>query len=127
MSYHDKYLAPLMETVVRSASEQRPSSLTNILRPQCPADALWVLFQSKVCVFGQPLLWAISFFVSVFCGHWIPLLTPFLVLPHHFGCGLYGPDRMPINLDIFVLRIFGHVCYDTVSPKTCTLATWFVS
>ncbi|KAI9460416.1 hypothetical protein HD554DRAFT_1582878 [Boletus coccyginus] len=54
--YHDKYIAPLMETMVFD-TRAKPCSSTSILRPQCPADIL-----SNVCVSGRPLLWAVCFF-----------------------------------------------------------------
>ena len=34
---------------------------------------------------------------------------------------------MPINFNIILFYVFGHVCYVAVHAKTCTPATWFVS
>lgn len=51
------------------STEQSLCSVTNKLRIQYAADTIWLSCQSKVCVFGRPLLWAICFFVSAFCVH----------------------------------------------------------
>ncbi|KAF8436043.1 hypothetical protein L210DRAFT_2493487 [Boletus edulis BED1] len=41
MSYRDKYIAPLIETML-------------------PADTFWIL--PNMCVFPRPLIWAVCFF-----------------------------------------------------------------
>lgn len=52
---------------------------------------------------------------------------PILVWANDFGRDLDGSDHVPVDLDIFVCHIYGHLCYVTVSSKVRTLATWFVS
>ena len=71
-SYHDKFLASLKETLVRHTSRESSYLLTNAPWTQYPADTIWVSCQSKVSVFGRPLLWAICFFVSTCCVDCMP-------------------------------------------------------
>jgi hypothetical protein len=50
-----------------------------------------------------------------------------LFWPYDFGRGLNVSNHVPINLDILVFHIYGHLCYVTVSSKARSPATWFVS
>jgi len=52
---------------------------------------------------------------------------PVLVWAYDFGRDLDGSNHVPVNLDIFVYHIYGHLCYVTVSSKVRTPATRFVS
>ena len=78
-------------------------------------------------VVGQPLLWAITFFVRALCVRCVlPLTTLPTVSPHGFGRGLYGSNHVPINLGVFVFYVHNHLYYVTMSRKARTPAAQYV-